>query len=166
VDDMLKMTRRKLVEQKYPYAINSRTNGRVITTVREDGKLKQISAVTMDDMLNKLYLFYFENKKNLTLNDLFPEWKAERLNDKSLNIKTVRRDNEHWNKYYKEHSIINVSISKLNTKIILLLPIRDILGQVDEKTTLSYIYNPNTEQENLNIMNEALKKSDKISKKK
>jgi hypothetical protein len=36
--------------------------------------------------------------------------------------------------------------------------IRDLLGQVDEKTTLSYIYNPNMEQENLNIMNEALKK--------
>jgi len=39
--------------------------------------------------------------------------------------------------------------------------IRDILGQVDEKTTLSYIYNPNTEQENLNIMNEALKRATK-----
>ena len=118
VDDMLKMTRRKLVEQKHPYAINSRTNGRVITTVREDGKLKQISAVTMEDMLDKLYLFYFENKKNLTLNDLFPEWKAERLKDKSLNIKTVRRDNEHWNKYYKDHSIIDVPISKLTTKML------------------------------------------------
>lgn len=118
VDDMLKMTRKKLVEQKHPYAINSRTNGRVITTVREDGKLKQISAVTMEDMLDKLYLFYFENKKKLTLNELFPEWKAERLNDKSLNIKTVRRDNEHWNKYYKDHSIIYVPISKLTTKML------------------------------------------------
>lgn len=118
VDDMLKMTRKKLVEQKHPYAINSRTNGRVITTVREDGKLKQISAVTMEDMLDKLYLFYFENKKNLTLNDLFPEWKAERLKDKSLNIKTVKRDTEHWNKYYKERSIVYVPISKLTTKIM------------------------------------------------
>ena len=36
--------------------------------------------------------------------------------------------------------------------------IRDMLGQVDEKTTLGYINNPNTEQENLNIMNEALKR--------
>lgn len=54
----------------------------------------------------KLYLFYFENKKKWTLNDLFPEWKAERLKDKSLNIKTVTRDTEHWNKYYKEHSIV------------------------------------------------------------
>jgi hypothetical protein len=79
VDDMLKMTHKKLVEQKHPYAINSRTNGRVITTVRADGKLKQISAVTMDGMIDKLYLFYFENKKNLTLNNLFPQWKEEHL---------------------------------------------------------------------------------------
>ncbi|WMJ87392.1 hypothetical protein [Anaerocolumna sp. MB42-C2] len=118
VDDMLKMTRKKLVEQKHPYAINSRTNGRVITTVREDGKLKQIPAITMEDMFDKLYLFYYENKKKLTLNDLFPEWKAERLKDKSLNIKTVKRDTEHWNKYYKEHSIVYVPISKLTTKIM------------------------------------------------
>jgi|GEM_PF-429793 integrase len=118
VDDMLKMTRKKLVEQKHPYAINSRTNGRVITTVREDGKLKQISAVTMDDMLDKLYLFYFENKKKLTLNELFPQWIAERLKDKSLNIKTVNRDDEHWNRYYIENSIIHVPISKLTTKML------------------------------------------------
>ncbi len=118
VDDMLKMTRKKLVEQKHPYAINNRSNGRVITTIREDGKLKQISAVTLDDMLNKLYLFYFENKKKLTLNDLFPKWMEGRLKDKTINIKTVKRDNEHWNKYYKDHSIILVPIPKLTTKML------------------------------------------------
>ena len=118
VDDMLKMTRKKLVEQNHPYVINTRSNGRVITTVREDGKLKQITAVSMEDMIDKLYLFYFENKKKLTLNDLFPEWKAVRLKDKSLNIKTVRRDNEHWNKYYIDHSIIHVPLSKITTKIL------------------------------------------------
>jgi hypothetical protein len=36
--------------------------------------------------------------------------------------------------------------------------IRDILGQVDEKTTLGYIYNPNTEQENLDIIFSNVKK--------
>ena len=41
--------------------------------------------------------------------------------------------------------------------------IRDILGEFDEKTTLGYIYNPNTKEENLNIMNEALKKSSRES---
>lgn len=66
VDDMLKMTRRKLVEQKHPYVINTRSNGRVITTVKEEGRLKQISAVSEDDMIDKLYLFYFDNKKKLT----------------------------------------------------------------------------------------------------
>ena len=43
--------------------------------------------------------------------------------------------------------------------------IHDMLGQVDEKTTLSYIYNPNTEQENLDIMNKALNSRHKKSKK-
>lgn len=118
VDDMLKMTRRKSVEQKHPYAINSRSNGRVITTIREEGNLKQISAITIDDMIDKLYLFYFENKKKRTLNNLFPEWKAERLKDKNVNVKTVNRDNQHWNKYYKDHSIIHVPISKVTTKML------------------------------------------------
>jgi len=43
--------------------------------------------------------------------------------------------------------------------------IRDMLGQVDEKTTLSYIYNPNTKQENLDIVNKALNSSHKNDKK-
>lgn len=118
VDDMLKMTRRKLVEQKHPYVINTRLNGRVITTIREDGRLKQISAASENDLIDKLYLFYFDNKKKLTLNDLFPQWKEGRLKDKGINIKTVRRDNEHWNKYYIDHSIIHVPISKITTKML------------------------------------------------
>jgi hypothetical protein len=43
--------------------------------------------------------------------------------------------------------------------------IRDILGQVDERITLGYIYNPNTEQQNLDIMNKALNNSNKKNKK-
>lgn len=51
--------------------------------------------------------------------------------------------------------------SRLSTAGMPLDKIRDILGQVDEKTTHSYIYNPITKQENLNIMNEALKNFNK-----
>jgi hypothetical protein len=72
VDDMLRMTRKKSVEQKHLYAIIRRT----------------------------------------------PEWIEERQKDKSLNIKTVNRDDEHWNKYYKEYSIIHVPISRLITKML------------------------------------------------
>jgi integrase len=63
--------------------------------------------------------------------------------------------------YKSPHCTRRTTASRLSTKGMPLDKIRDMLGQVDEKTTLSYIYNPNTEQENLNIMNEALKKSDK-----
>ena len=63
--------------------------------------------------------------------------------------------------YKSPHCRRRTTASRLSTKGMPLDKIRDMLGQVDEKTTLSYIYNPNTEQENLNIMNEALKKSDK-----
>ena len=68
--------------------------------------------------------------------------------------------------YKSPHCTRRTTASRLSTERMPLDKIRDILGQVDEKTTLSYIYNPNTEQENLNIMNEALKKSDKMNKKK
>ncbi len=63
--------------------------------------------------------------------------------------------------YKSTHCTRRTTASRLSTKGMPLDKIRDMLGQVDEKTTLNYIYNPNTEQENLNIMNEALKKSDK-----
>jgi hypothetical protein len=69
-------------------------------------------------MIDKLYLFYFENKKELTFKDLSPQWKAERLNDKSINIKTVRRDKEHWIKYYIDNPIIHVPLSKLTTNML------------------------------------------------
>lgn len=59
--------------------------------------------------------------------------------------------------YKSPHCTIRTTASRLSTEGMPLDKIREILGQVDESTTLSYIYNPNTEQENLNIMNEALK---------
>lgn len=55
---------------------------------------------------------------------------------------------------------ISTTASRLSTAGMPLDMIRNILGQVDKNTTLSYIYNPNTEQENLNIKNEALRKRD------
>ena len=124
VDDMLKMTRKKLVEKTHPYVINQRTNGRLITTVREEGKLKQITATCEDEMFRKLYQFYFENKKDTTMNDLFSKWKKERLSDKNVNVKTVHRNQEHWDKYYVNNQsfwgdiwIIVVTLLKIIKKI-------------------------------------------------
>ena len=58
--------------------------------------------------------------------------------------------------YKSPHSIRRTLASLLHTAGMPLDMVRDILGQVDERTTLGYIYNPKTEQENLDIMNSAL----------
>lgn len=67
--------------------------------------------------------------------------------------------------YKSPHCIRRTTASRLSKAGMPLDKIRDMLGQVDEKTTLSYIYNPNTEQENLDIMNNALNSSHKKNKK-
>ncbi len=67
--------------------------------------------------------------------------------------------------YKSPHCTRRTTASRLCTEGMPLDKIRDILGQVDESTTLSYIYNPNTEQENLDIMNKALKNNNKKSTK-
>lgn len=67
--------------------------------------------------------------------------------------------------YKSPHCTRRTTASRLSTEGMPLDKIRDILGQVDEKTTLGYIYNPNTEQENLDIMNKALNSSNKKNNK-
>ena len=63
--------------------------------------------------------------------------------------------------YKSPHCTRRTTASRLSTAGMPLDKIRDILGQVDERTTLGYIYNLNTEQENLDIMNKALNKGNK-----
>ena len=61
----------------------------------------------------------------------------------------------------KKKDCMKISISELwkfHTAGMPLDMVRDILGEVDERTTLRYIYNPKTEEENREIMNHALGK--------
>ena len=61
----------------------------------------------------------------------------------------------------KKKGYMKISISELwkfHTAVMPLDMVRDILGDVDERTTLRYIYNPKTEEENREIMNHALGK--------
>ncbi len=61
--------------------------------------------------------------------------------------------------YKSPHCTRRTTASRLSNAGMPIDKIRDILGQVDEKTTLGYIYNPNTEQVNLDIMNKAMSKN-------
>jgi len=84
------------------------------------------------------------------------EVNGERLTANSVTYFLRRYCKEAGVKYKSPHCTRRTTASRLATNGLPLDKIREMLGQVDEKTTLGYIYNPNTEQENLDIMNSAL----------
>lgn len=91
------------------------------------------------------------------------EYRFIALTDVTKEIIRKARELNPEGEFIFERNGERLTASRLSTAGMSLDKIRDMLGQVDEMTTLSYIYNPNTEQENLNIMNEALKKGNKKS---
>lgn len=78
----------------------------------EDGKRKKVSAFTEKALYEKLYNIYF--KQNcITLKTLYPQWIEKRKSD-NVSVRTIRRNENFWNRYYAKHKIINVPIEKLN----------------------------------------------------
>ena len=114
--------------------------------------------IPLTDVANEV----IEKAKELNPNGEFIfERNGERLSARTVTYWLSKYCRDAGVTYKSPHCTRRTTASRMSTKGMPLDKIRDMLGQVDEKTTLSYIYNPNTEQENFNIMNEALKKSDR-----
>lgn len=66
---------------------------------------------------------FIEEKKReqSPLNDLYVMW-VEKRGKKSLegtiNIKTVKRDEQHWRKYYADNKLVTIPIRKITTKML------------------------------------------------
>lgn len=82
----------------------------------EDGKRIKVSATSEKVLFEKLYKHYFVDM-SYTLKSLFPKW-IEKRSEEGLSPLTVRRNFNHWNKYYIEHPIVNKPLSKLNSEDI------------------------------------------------
>lgn len=83
-------TLKELIDMKHPYSICGGNGKRYHTRVPNG---KQIYATKLDDLYEKLFLFYFENGA-VTVNELFKpyiEWK-------------IKRRNPSWNTIYKEEN--------------------------------------------------------------
>lgn len=81
---------KELIDMKHPYSICGGNGKRYHTRVPNG---KQIYATKLDDLYEKLFLFYFENGA-VTVNELFKpyiEWK-------------IKRRNPSWNTIYKEEN--------------------------------------------------------------
>ncbi|SHJ75695.1 Phage integrase family protein [Anaerocolumna jejuensis DSM 15929] len=104
--------------------------------------------------------------RELNPNDKFIfERNGERLTARAVTYWLSKYCRDAGITYKSPHCTRRTTASCLSTEGMPLDKIRDILVQVDERTTLSYICNLNTEQEKLDIMNKALNSSNKKNKK-
>lgn len=93
----------KTVLELHPYLITKPSNdkGRWQTYIKSDGKRKILRSSTYENLIDKLYSFYVlqNGDTSLTMDRLFLEWLSykESITD---SMKTIRRHEQHWNKYF------------------------------------------------------------------
>ena len=106
------MLKEKAVLEKHDRAINTRSNGRLVTKVKQGDKLSQITAYSHKELINKLYDFYF-GEANSTLASLYPLWIEYRRNETSATEKTIKEDGFIWNALLKGEEITLKPLKKL-----------------------------------------------------
>ena len=116
------MTKENFVKERHPYSISSRKDGRNITTVRkEDEERQQISAPSYEELISKLYDYYNDCKRDYTISDLYEVWiekRGKQALEGNIDIKTVKRDDEHWIKYYTSNKLVTIPVKKITTKML------------------------------------------------
>lgn len=108
----VQMYKVNMVLDVHPYAITepSKIGGRWQTYVKEGDKRKIVRASSKEKLLEKLYTVYFVNNgvSSMTMDSLFHEW----LSYKECitnSMKTIRRHEQHWKKYFQSISLNKVS---------------------------------------------------------
>lgn len=118
----INMTKEIYVKERHPYSISSRKDGRFITTVRkEDEERQQISAPSYVELISKLYDYYNDRKRDYTISDLYElrvEKREKQSVDGTIDIKTVKRDEQHWRKYYADNKIVTIPVRKITTRML------------------------------------------------
>ena len=107
-------TLKELIDMKHPYSICGGNGKRYHTRVPNG---KQIYATKLDDLYEKLFLFYFENGA-VTVNELFKpyiEWKIKRRNP-SWN--TIYKEENAFKKYIKDSELGKMKIKNVRREHI------------------------------------------------
>ena len=112
--DIVTIMKKKKVQDIHPYTITAPANekGRWQTFIKDEGKgRRKVSATTEAGLYEKLYEHYF-HQAEATLESSYSEWIARRY-DEGISIRTVKRNENHWNKYYLGHPVIKKSLHKI-----------------------------------------------------
>lgn len=116
-EQQLNMIKKNKVQDIHTFAITPPTEGvqgsRWQTYVMKGEKRSKVSAVDEDGLYAKLYEHYF--KQNLSLEMLYPEW-VEKRKTSNVNPRTVRRNQNHWDKYYKDDKIVKIPIPSITAE--------------------------------------------------
>jgi integrase len=108
------------VLSKHPYQITQQNNGekRWQTYVMDEHthKRRKVTATSEKKLIDKLFIFYYEETA-VTLRKLYPEWLDKRKTC-GISPRTVKRNENHWDKYYSGNPIVDVPIHKLTAEHI------------------------------------------------
>ncbi len=87
----------------------------------KDGRVKsynpQFIAPTKDELIEKLYQYYFKN----TLEDTYKEWLCYRSYNKIVSAKTIEEDMSIWKRFIAPSDIANMQIINIKPKHLMLL---------------------------------------------
>ena len=82
----------------------------------EEKKRVKVSAEEEKTLYEKLYQFYFPSQKE-TLESFYPKW-LEKRKSENISPRTIRRNQNHWDKYYNGNTITRLPLEKLSTDTI------------------------------------------------
>lgn len=108
------------VLQMHPYKITppKAENGRWQSYVNIENGRKKIIKKSEKDLHKALVEFYLDDgNKNITLIEFYSDWMIKR----SISVDsagTLRRNDQHWKKYYLESDIVTVPLRKLTKEMI------------------------------------------------
>lgn len=80
---------------------------------KEGDERKKIAKKTEEELKEAMYQYYFPvDEQFKTLDDLFPALMEQRIN-LGLDADTIRKDRNHYDKFYKGRPVMNIQIKKL-----------------------------------------------------
>lgn len=118
--ETIKNMRKEKVLSVHPYAITTQSWGKHLfqtyITNEATGTRQRITSATEQGLYKKLYDIYFVNTVK-TLETFYPEW-IEKRHSIGVNPRTIHRNENHWNKYYKNHPIVKIPLHKITAEKI------------------------------------------------
>lgn len=117
--EVIESMKKKKVLSIHPYTVTppKSQNGRWQTFFKDELRgRRKVSATTESGLIDKLYHHYFEENA-ITLTSFYPEW-MEKRREEGVSDRTIHRNDNHWNKYYKGHEITLKPLHKLSVNEI------------------------------------------------